>query len=198
MNNTKWIAISSSHFDWFVHMAIKVQRLKSLDNVNISYTMLHNRRMARMVNWILIRLFTQTRRAFRRAHVPPGSNKAVSTKDAVSLRRLQYNWFWQLSEWNHLKITPCRSGCVYVGFFPDVNSTQLNVHLPITENINTTVQHQMAGCQRGLKARSHTAQRRTSSWRHSCATTYDNGRRRRPLSYVVVRRRPSTHGKSHA
>ena len=27
---------------------------------------------------------------------------------------------------------------------------QLNVYLPITENINTTVQHQMAGCQRGL------------------------------------------------
>jgi len=31
-----------------------------------------------------------------------------------------------------------------------LNSTQLNVYLPITENINTTVRHQMAGCQRGL------------------------------------------------
>ena len=30
------------------------------------------------------------------------------------------------------------------------HSTQLNVYLPITENIHTTVQHQMAGCQRGL------------------------------------------------
>ena len=29
-------------------------------------------------------------------------------------------------------------------------SAQLNVYLPITENIHTTVQHQMAGCQRGL------------------------------------------------
>jgi len=30
------------------------------------------------------------------------------------------------------------------------NSTQLNVYLPIRENISTTVQHQMAGRQRGL------------------------------------------------
>ena len=32
----------------------------------------------------------------------------------------------------------------------DCNSTQLNVYLPIIENIDTTIEHQMAGCQRGL------------------------------------------------
>jgi len=38
------------------------------------------------------------------------------------------------------------------------NSTQLNVYLPIRESIGTTLQHQMAGCQRGLslsKAATH-------------------------------------------
>ena len=30
------------------------------------------------------------------------------------------------------------------------NSTQLNVYLPILENIDTIIEHQMAGCQRGL------------------------------------------------
>jgi len=31
-----------------------------------------------------------------------------------------------------------------------VHKTQLNVYLPIIENIGTTIEHQMAGCQRGL------------------------------------------------
>ena len=36
-------------------------------------------------------------------------------------------------------------------FSRETQLTQLKVYLPITENIeNTTVQHQMAGCQRGL------------------------------------------------
>jgi len=30
------------------------------------------------------------------------------------------------------------------------DSAQLNVYLPVTENIHTTIEHQMAGCQRGL------------------------------------------------
>jgi len=32
----------------------------------------------------------------------------------------------------------------------NINSTQLNVYLPILENIDTIIEHQMAGCQRGL------------------------------------------------
>ena len=43
-----------------------------------------------------------------------------------------------------------RTFIVYYCYYTKGLKLKLKVYLPITENIHTTVQHQMAGCQRGL------------------------------------------------